>query len=399
MEPDDRDSTAPPRHGAILTIAICTMSAAACGGGTENGSPMEPASPTGAGYEYEAPQAEGYGWELSTLEAEGIDQARIEDLVDDIRRGRFVRIHDIVLARNGKLVFDIAFPETDVIRPGVAWLTQSDGSHYIASATKSIVATTLGIAIDQGLFESEQDRLYDHFGAYYGSFENLDDAKAEITLDDLLTMRAGYQCEDGDGVTMWWDESDMIKYILDRPMAYEPGTGFHYCSGNTNVLGDLIGRKAGLGFEAFLDRYLFEPMGIAEPMYIHHASGKPRLGAGIFMQPRDMARLGQLYLQDGVWEGVRLVSSEWIARSTAPVFALGDGRYYAHHWWRQDFMIDGVAHNLYYAAGNGGQVIYVYPEMQLVIVMTGGNYDDDLMFQNQPIIRDYILPAVIDGGR
>lgn len=107
-----------------------------------------------------------------------------------------------------------------------------------------------------------------------------------------------------------------------------------------------------------------------------------------------MAKFGQLYLQDGVWNGEQLISKEWIEETIEPVQAFSDGTYYAHHWWRQDFVINGTTHNMYYAAGNGGQVIYVYPEMELVIVMTGGNYDDNLMLQNRPLIRDYILPSL-----
>ena len=114
------------------------------------------------------------------------------------------------------------------------------------------------------------------------------------------------------------------------------------------------------------------------------------------MQPRDMAKFGQLYLQGGVWNGQQLISKDWLEQTTEPVFILGDTRYYAHHWWRKDFKLNNEIHNIPYAAGNGGQVIYSYPEFDLVIVMTGGNYDDDLMFQNQEMIEKYILPSIIE---
>lgn len=368
----------------ILSILSCNQN-----------SPVDP--PQDFGSLYKVPLDEGYGWEISTLEAEGFDQKLIEELLKEVSKGTYIRTHDIVLVRNGKLVLDVEYSEANAIRPGVAWLTQEDGSHYIASATKSIVATTVGIAIEQGLFKSERDSLYNHFSEFYDSFENWSDEKASITIEDLLTMRAGYKCEDGDGDTMWSIQLDMIKYILDRPMDYQPGTGFHYCSGNTNVLGDLIGRKSGLGYEEYLYQNLFEPMGIARPRYIvHQNSGKPRLGSGIFMQPRDMAKFGQLYLQGGVWNGQQLISKDWLEQTTEPVFILGDTRYYAHHWWRKDFKLNNEIHNIPYAAGNGGQVIYSYPEFDLVIVMTGGNYDDDLMFQNQEMIEKYILPSIIE---
>ena len=348
-------------------------------------------------FELKSPENEGYGWDLSTLEAEGFDPEPIKQLVLDIYAQKFVRIHDLIIVRNNKLVLDYEFSEKNVIRPGVAWLTQDDGSHYLASATKSIVATVLGIAIEQGLFESKDDLLYDHFSEYYDSFENWDQIKATITLDDLLTMRAGYKCRDGDGETMWTIQQDMIKYILDRPMDYEPGTRFQYCSGNTNVIGDIIGLKSGLGFEEFLFRYLLEPMGIDRPKYIHHEpSGKPNLSTGIFMQPRDMAKFGQLYLQNGKWNGVQLVPQEWLEFSTTPVYNIGDSRYYAHHWWVKDFRVNETLFKLPYAEGNGGQVIYPYKDLNLVIVMTGGNYDDDLRYQNQIIVEDYILPSLLD---
>lgn len=378
-------------HSKNILCIICIVIISAC-----KNSPVVVKDPPNK-YKYSPPINENYGWKLSNLEAEDLDVAKIEFMINDILEGKFVRIHDIVIARNGKLILDEEFSEANVIRPGVAWLTQRDGSHYIASATKSIVSATVGIAINQGLIGSEQDLLYDHFSEYYDSFENWNEQKSQIKIDNLLTMQAGYKCEDGDGVTMWSDKPDMIKYILDRPIEYEPGTSFHYCSGNTNVLGDLIGLKSGIGFQEFLYKNLFEPMGIERPMYIpHEGTGKPRLGAGIFMQPRDMAKFGQLYLQEGLWNGEQLISKEWIEKTIEPVQSLSGGIYYAHHWWRQDFNINGTTHNMYYAAGNGGQVIYVYPEMELVIVMTGGNYDDNLMFQNRPIIKEYILPAILN---
>ncbi len=348
-------------------------------------------------FELKTPENEGYGWELSTLEEEGFNPEPIKQLVRDIYSQKFIRIHDLIIVRNNKLVLDYEFSEKNVIRPGVAWLTQEDGSHYLASATKSIVAVALGIAIEQGLFESKDDLLYEHFSEYYDSFENWNEKKATITFDDLLTMRAGYKCRDGDGETMWSIQQDMIKYILDRPMDYEPGTGFQYCSGNTNVIGDIIGLKSGLGFEEFLFRYLLEPMGVDRPKYIHHEhSGKPNLSTGIFMQPRDMAKFGQLYLQNGEWNGVQLVPKEWLEFSTDPVYKIGDGRYYAHHWWVKDFRVNETLHKLPYAEGNGGQVIYPYKNLNLVIVMTGGNYDDYLMYQNQVMVEDYILPSLLD---
>lgn len=239
----------------LLSFSICVNSC-------KDSHPTD--TPQPEPYTYSPPTDEGYGWELSTLEAEGFDAATIELMINDILDGKFVRIHDVVVARNGKLVLDEEFPES-VLNPGHAWLTQTDGSHYIASATKSIVATTLGITADQGLINGKDDLLYDYFSEYYDSFENWNEQKAGITLDNLLTMQAGYKCEDGDGETMWSDKADMIKYILDRPMEYESGTGFHYCSGNTNVLGDLIGRISGIGFEEYLYQNLFEPMGIARP--------------------------------------------------------------------------------------------------------------------------------------
>ncbi len=255
-----------------------------------------------------------------------------------------------------------------------------------------MVSLLTGIAIDHGFISSVEDSIYNYF-THYDSFSNWDPIKEKINISNFLTMRHGYDLVDGDGhFTPMNNSTDMIKYTLDAPIKHQPGTFWAYSSQCTNVMGDLLRIASGeRNFEDYLYQYLFDPLNISKPEYIYHVrSGKPMLGAGIFMKPRDMAKIGQLILDEGLWKGTRIVSKSWLDFSTRPVVDFKDGDYYGYHWWRRDF----GNHNFLLAAGNGGQVIYISKELDLIIVMTGGNYDNDLMFQNRSIIEDFILPSL-----
>lgn len=348
-------------------------------------------------YAYRIPQ-EDRDWHTNNLENANLNVEMIEKMVNDIRGNKFVRIHDIAIVRHNELLFEWDFLPELVLNPhGNGWLTRKDGNHYIASATKSIVSLGVGVAINNGFIQSQDDSLYNYFRPIYDSFSSWSDRKARITVGNLLTMQSGFATTDGDGkLTPLIQSSDMIKFTLDLPVSREPGTHWAYSSQHTNVLGDFLRIVSGEpSFDDFLYKYLFQPMNIPRPEYIMHSnSQKPMLGAGLFLKPRDMLKIGQLVLNDGKWNGEELVTKEWLDLSTTAVVDFNDGDYYAYHWWKRDFQKDGVTYNFTMAAGNGGQVIYISKELDLVVAFTGGSYNDDSMHQNQEIMREYIMPAL-----
>jgi CubicO group peptidase (beta-lactamase class C family) len=185
--------------------------------------------------------------------------------------------------------------------------------------------------------------------------------------------------------------ADPIEYILAKPLVNEPGTSWYYSGGGTNLLGEVIRETTGMRMDDFAEKNLFAPLGITnyEWDFINpdmiHASGNLKL------RPRDMAKLGYLFLNKGKWEEHRVVSEEWIDQSTtgylSPPWADG----YGYQWWLRIYDSGSLPIGSYFAAGWGGQRITVFPRLDMVVVFTGGNYVED-----EPvdlIIEQHILPA------
>jgi CubicO group peptidase (beta-lactamase class C family) len=185
--------------------------------------------------------------------------------------------------------------------------------------------------------------------------------------------------------------SDPVEYILTKPLVTEPGTAWYYNGGNTNLLGEVIRQATGQRMDAFAEKRLFAPLGIVDYEWdfinpdMIHASGNLRL------RPRDMAKFGYLYLNGGVWNGEQIVSRAWVEASTrahaVPRWANG----YGYQWWLRTYHSSSEAVDAYYAAGWGGQEIIVFPDLDMVLVFTGGNYVDESPVDE--IVTRYILPA------
>lgn len=341
-----------------------------------------PETPTSGETILEIPEKLEDGWDVAHLSEVEIMEDIIATLIDTIKAGAFVNIHSLQIVRKGKLVLDEYFSETQLNETD-NFLNRDNGTHYIASATKSMVSALIGIAIEENLISEAGQKVYELFPEY-NEFENWSEDKESVNLEDALRMRTGWTCMDGNGIAQWWSASDMIKYMLDLPLATQPGSRFSYCSGVTNVLGAVIENVSNQSFAAFAKRHLFEPLGVDyEIEYFYHASGRPILGYGLFLKARDMAKFGQLYLNKGSWNNQQIVSADWIQKSTQI------GNVYAYHWWRDTFN----NYPCYFAQGNGGQFIFVFETLDLVVVTTGGNHNSSLTHQPKIMLEEYILPA------
>jgi CubicO group peptidase (beta-lactamase class C family) len=241
--------------------------------------------------------------------------------------------------------------------------------------------------------------MFDFFPEYTGLN---DERKEAIILEHLLTMTSGLDWDEmeisvasrgqrNDLVELFY-VPDPVKYILAKPVVSEPGTEWYYNGGGTNLLGEVIREVTGMRIDDFAAKYLFAPLGISEYEWDHinedmiHASGNLKL------RPRDMAKLGYLFLNDGIWNGERILSEEWV-RESIEVRALtpwADG--YGYQWWMRTYHPNGGAVDSFYAAGWGGQRITVFPSLDMVVVFTGGNYVGGEPVDE--IIERFILPAV-----
>ncbi|MBI5567339.1 MAG: serine hydrolase [Chloroflexi bacterium] len=311
-------------------------------------------------------------WRTSPPEEQGMDSAKLAELLDAIRQQR-LDLHSLLIIRNGYLVSETYFGSY-----------QQDTRHVLYSCTKSFVATLVGIAIDHGYIDGTDHRIVDFFSER--TFANLDGQKEEMTLEDVLTMQSGLDWQEGDpAYQAMYGSADWVKFMLDKPMAVPPGSQFNYCSGCSHLLSAIVQQTTGLNTRDFAEQYLFKPLGISNAEWETDAAGLPIGGWGLQLTPRDMAKLGYLYLQGGRWAGHQIISTEWIQTATH-AHAQAEGNLdYGYQWWTQSSPI------AYAALGRYGQTIFVVPQFDLVIVTTAQLDNHDAIFQ---LIDQYILPAV-----
>lgn len=348
--------------GAILAVMV-TFSLAGC---------VTAAEPEVETREY-WPTA---GWRRATPEAHGVDSETLAEMVKTIRTREYA-IDSVLVVRHGYLLLD-------------AYVAPFDDSskHIIYSCTKSVVSALTGIAIDQGYIENVDQPMVELFSGR--SLANLDDRKKEMTLEDVLTMSTGLACEDSylyrwRGLNEMRQSKDWVQYVLDLPMVADPGTRFEYCNGASFLLSALIQEKTGKSALEYARENLFEPLGITDIAWDTNPQGINIGWSDLYMRPVDMAKIGYLYLNGGVWDGEQIISAEWVQASTRSQLSatLQDG--YGYQWW-----VDSSG--VYMALGYAGQFIFVIPEADLVAVFTSDLAEQDF-YVPQELLEEYIRPA------
>ncbi len=312
------------------------------------------------------------GWTSSTPEAQGVDSRKLAEAFDFLK-AKEPHIHSLLIVRNGVLVADAYF-----------YPFSAGSRHDVASVTKSVTSTLVGITLRKGLIRGLDDPLLKYFPERRPA--NLDDLKKSITLRDLLTMRSGLQCvaQPAEQTLMQMIGSkDWIQFMLDLPMAGKPGDVFVYNSGGVHLLSAIIRKASGKSALDFARAELFGPLGIADVSWPFDPQGIDNHGWGdLQLRPRDMAKIGYLFLNKGSWEGRSIVAPEWVEAATRP-FPGGSQNDYGFLWWLSGD--DG-----YSARGRGGQTIFVVPRLNMVVVMTGGGSRTA-----ERLLKDYLLPAVV----
>lgn len=320
-----------------------------------------------------------HGWRHSSPEAQGMDSQVLADAFAYIRDHR-VPIHSLTIVRNGHIVLDAYF-----------WPFRDAQLHDLASVTKSITATLVGIAIGKRDLELGQPlvSVFDQ-----RRIANLDERKRRLTIEHLLTMTSGLECRAERGeitLTQMRQGTDWIQFMLDLPMREEPGSRFEYCSGGTHLLSGAITRATGLSALAFAQRELFDPLGIGNVAWPADALGVSYGWGDLHLEPRDMAKLGYLWLNNGRWEGRQLVPEDWISAATqAQSDPLRESQKYGYGFWLHPNRTPPI----FEATGRGGQRISVSPALNLVVVFTGGTFEpgDIGAFIGRAIKSDQPLP-------
>ncbi|KXH73672.1 MAG: hypothetical protein AM326_10475 [Candidatus Thorarchaeota archaeon SMTZ-45] len=318
-------------------------------------------------------------WVISTPENQGMDSTALDDVYSHVRDSG-ASIRSLLVVRHGYLVAEEYFTPI---------LYDVDDTHILYSVTKSVVSSLIGITIDQGFIDNTSHLLLDFFPDR--TIANLSEWKESITLEDVLQMRSGFQWNEdnyneyNDFFAMR-DSEDWVQYVLDRPIAFEPGSTFYYNSGNSHLLAAIINVTTGMTPLAFADQYLFGPLGITTRLWLTDPLGINFGGSNLALRPRDMAKFGLLFLNNGTWDDQQIVSSSWVNRSSHGPSTPYAGVSYGYQWWLNDNT------EWYSARGYDGQFIYVIPEHDIVVVFTSDNSDGP--YEYDWLVGEGILGAV-----
>ncbi len=297
------------------------------------------------------PPSLGDGWPVSTPAEQGVDPAAYERMVERVRTDPvFAHAYALLLVRHGTLIGETYFNGR-----------RRDQTSDVRSVTKSVMSMTLGIARDRGrLPRSLQTPLRDLLPEYA---HLLTGEKAAITLFDALTMQSGLEW--GENEQPWLDHMfnhpDLAELVLSQALVAPPGEVFNYSTGLSHVLGKVVAQATGRPLVAYADEHLMRPLGIRNWEWYVHLDGAHHGGIGVQLRPRDMAKLGQLALQDGSWHGQAVVPRDWMLESTRD--RTTEGEFYGFQWW-------GAADSSNFEAiGYGGQYIFVYRPLDVVVVL------------------------------
>ena len=367
------------------------------------------------GYSYQVPEQTNDGWVTASLTDVGMDAAPLIKLMNGLSRRNVNHVHSIIVIKDNKLVFEEYFSgeDLDLTNNQLNFVHKDfdlNTLHCQASASKSITSILLGITIDQGLVQGIQQKMF----SFFPEHSDLNDTeKGKITLEHMLTMSTGIPWDESypytdprNDLNQMFYSVDPIKFVLEKSVVAPPGSLFIYNSGTTNLLGDVVRRSTGLTLTNFAEQYLFAPLGITSFNWIGFANA-PHIAIAsstLYLRPRDMAKIGQLYLQKGVWNGNRIVSENWVTESTLESIQVppsknpipGFIKSYGYQWWRGTFSNGNT--ETYFAAGWGGQFIFVIPDIDMVTVITAGDFEGEGYQGFYNLINDYILVAAYSGG-
>ncbi len=381
-------------------VALALFALAACGGGGGDDAVTNP--PPRKTYTYTAPADLADGWAVGHLQDHGADMQVIQSMMDAVVNEDIPGVDAISAVRNNVLILNEDLRTRLDEYDGWVSNTRLD-RHVMHSTTKSFVSALTGIAIDQGYIRDVDVLYYDLFT--YGGYDNWSLAKAGMTLEDALTMRFGFAWDEwsvpyGQPGNSLWDlfqaHVDVSKGLLDQRVVRTPGTMFVYNTAGTISLGQALEHVIGVPLENFADQYLFAPLQIQDVDWTETPTGLPNGGSGLFLTTREMLKFGQLYLDGGVWHGERVISEEWVIRSTQPHADYSDAitSGYGYQWWIDRFLVGGELIESYSTRGFGGQNIFVVPSRRLGVAVTGRNYGTPGADAPYRLMQDFLLRAM-----
>jgi len=340
-------------------------------------------------------------WPVAQPDAVGLDSAPLSALDADIAGGKYGLVDSMLIVRDGKQAFARSYSHDygkiygelathegplnhDVNGPYNYFSAefhpyyQHSDLHTMQSVSKTVTSITIGIAMGRKEFPADLDTpILKYFDDY--KVANIDERKRRITLRHLLTMTAGLEWNEDlpyndpkNSCDVMESKHDWVQYVINQPMAAEPGNVFVYSSGATQLLSHIFKKVTGRNVDEYAAEYLFQPLGIAYH-WKHSPMGLPDTEGGLFISSSSLAKIGFLFLKNGAWKGKQIAPADWVKASVAPAISVEDeGRRwkYGFQWWLQPY---GKAPERFAwaARGFGGQELRVVPEYDLIVVYTG----------------------------
>jgi len=370
-------------------------------------------------------------WPTATPASVGLDVKLLKALDADIASGKYGNVDSLTIIRHGKLVFDRSYPhdyskiyEKEMKTPDPLNAGDPSGPydyynswwhpyyrrggeiHTLQSVSKTITSIVIGAARLRGDFPDLDTPVLNFFDT--SKVKNIDDRKRKMTIRHLLTMSAGfdwnedlpYQDPKNTGTQMEM-ANDWVAYTIDRPMAHEPGSTFQYNSGASQILSYIFRVAVGKDVEEYAAEHVFAPLDITNFYWKRAPGGLPDTEGGVYLNPRDLAKLWYLFLKNGVWNGKQIVSADWIKDSTTPhmqVGQRGSGIGYGLKWWLYPYGKDNSKF-VWAGSGFGGQLPFAFPEYDMVTVITSWNIGTTGPRMTRRDAMDHILGLISDPAK
>ncbi len=313
-----------------------------------------------------------------SVKAQSRDSLELENIFNSADEISTVR--SLLIQQNGELIEARGFNGRSLNRP-----------FNIKSASKSVIGLLTGIAIEKGFIPSIEEPINTYFPEYFE--ENPDSLKQGITIKNLLTMKTGLRSTSSRNYGAWVISDNWIEYALDQDFVTDIDDQMVYSTGTSHLLSVIITKASGMSTKAFAKKYLFDPMNITVGGWDKDPQGYYMGGNNVALKPNDMLKIGQLMLDNGVYKGEQLISKEWIRDSFGTYTYSNYNPYgYGYQWWNQEI----ANYKTFFAWGNGGQYIFMIPELNAVVVITSStlntsprrSYKDSIF----PLIGEKIIP-------
>jgi len=360
------------------------------------------------GFKYAIPIKYSDGLETASLKSVGIDSVIISNMMDYINSTNGHTLHNILILRNNKFVFEeyfkgykISYSAANLNGDLIDYNKSID--HPMQSVSKSVTSLIVGIAVREGYITDLNKKIIDYFPQYA---DILVGQKANITIHHLLTMTCGLAIDES---TYSYNDSrnelrqaitsdDPLSYILSKPIVATPGTVFHYSSGSGILLAAIIEKVTGMKFLDYANKTLFDPLRSEGGLWSACHNGLIFASGGLYFKARELSKIGLLFLNKGVWEGQQIISPDWISASfkdyvstTANFFP---NTSYGYQWWITSFVIKGISHKCFFAAGWGDQFMFIIPDFDLIVEFNSGNYQGTSVISPLDLMNNYILKSI-----